>query len=407
LDGVINFRDGGKNLTQTNACNSCHTRTYASTAKSYWSTGSYLGCETCHTINGSIAAAYSKYTTSIAGGVYATQFTMFTSLGHGRKTAKGAYPVSGNPAANRVCLDCHGQTSWVSGGTHITNVASDFKRLTQTDTNTACTYCHGANQPGYATVSGIVSHKGTVRFGFAELSCGECHEVHGGSTAKPVNTNIQMIRATNGSYYNGTVVFTARTGADSFDEYEASFTANVSNNDDICATCHVNTYHNSRTLDGKHGSGNNGADQSGTDCRACHSHKSYFKPSGCNACHGGPSSPDGAPRTQTEALYNTGKTSADPEAGMYGAHAFHLDVLKPKLTCDDCHGAGASQGNHAGHNQGNGVPSRTNLTMSVSTTYNYKGLTAGYYNGGSPATSNCTNVKCHFGSSPKWKCTPY
>jgi len=402
INGVINFRDGGKNLTQTSSCNSCHTTTYAATAKSYWTSGSYLACETCHPINGSITAAYSKYTTSISGGVYAPKFAMFTSLGHGRKTVRGAYPVSGNPAANRVCLDCHSQTSWVSGGTHITNVASDFKRLTQTSTNISCTYCHGANQPGYATVSGIVSHKGTVRFGFAELSCGECHEVHGGSTAKPVNSNRLMIRATNTTYFNGTVVYTSRTGADSYDEYEASFTANVSNNDDICATCHVNTYHNSRTKDGKHGSGNNGTDYGGGSpneqrCTNCHSHKNYFKGSGCNGCHGTGSS-DGAPRTAVMSKYS----------GSYGAHSYHLDYLKPtKLICDDCHGAGASLGTHTGHATGGATVLRANVTMNIYTGYKFNNVKPAYTFGSNPTQANCTNTNCHYGTSPKWKCRPY
>ncbi len=401
INGVINFRDGGKTLSQTNACNTCHTTAYAATAKSYWTTGSYLGCETCHPINGNINAAYSKYTTSIAGGVYAPKFAMFTSLGHGRKTARGAYPVSGNPAANRVCLDCHSQTSWVSGGTHITNTASDFKRLTQSSADAMCNYCHGANQPGFATVSGVVSHNGSVRFSFT-LSCGECHEVHGGSTAKPVNSNRLMIRAANSGYYNGTVVFTARTGADSYDEYEASFVPGTSNNDDICATCHVNTYHNSRTKDGKHGSANNGADYGGGSpneqrCTNCHSHKSYFKGSGCNGCHG-VGSADGAPRTAVMSKYS----------GSYGAHSYHLDYIKPtKMVCDHCHGAGASQGTHTGHAVGGATVLRANVTMSVYTGYKFNNLNPGYTFGSNPTQANCTNTSCHYGASPKWKCRPY
>lgn len=402
INAQVNFRDGGATLSTTKACNNCHTAVNANRAKGYWlysSTSSFMKCETCH-LTTSGTSAYSKYTSSISGGVYAPSFPSWATLGHGRTT--GTY-ASGNPAANKpVCTNCHSTNAWASGGKHITNTANDFKRLIQSDTNTQCLVCHGSG--GSATNNNLTTHAGSVRFSFT-LSCGECHEPHGGSTNKPVNSNIQMIRATNETYYapSATVVFTSRTfGTDSFDEAETPFTSGSSNNDDICATCHINTYHNSRTKDGKHGSGNNGTDYGNSQaCTACHSHRDRFTPAGCNGCHG-TDGPDGAPRTSAGSKY----------AGSYGAHAIHLDLIFPRVgvttnKCDKCHGAGASQGTHTGHNQGNGTVSRTNVTMSISTEYAFKGTNPSYVMGTEPQYAYCSSTNCHFGNSPKWKCLPY
>lgn len=402
INAVVNFRDGGATLATTKACNNCHTSVNANKAKGYWtysSTTSFMKCDTCH-LTSAGTSAYSKYTSNISGGVYAPSFPSWATIGHGRTT--GTY-ASGNPAANKpICTTCHGAGTWGSGGKHITNTANDFKRLIQATSDAQCLVCHGSG--GSATKNNLTTHSGSVRFSFT-IACGECHEPHGGSTNKPVNSNIQMIRATNATYYapSATVVFTSRTyGTDSFDEAETPFTSGSSNNDDICATCHVNTYHNSRTKDGKHGSGNNGTDYGNSQsCTACHSHSDRFTPAGCNGCHG-TDGPDGAPRTSSGSKYS----------GSYGAHAIHLDVIFPRVgvttnKCDKCHGAGATAGTHTGHNQGGGTVSRTNVTMSISTEYAFKGTNPSYVMSTEPQYAYCSSTNCHFGPSPKWKCLPY
>ena len=383
IDGTTTFRDN-KDITQTNACNNCHSRLYANTAKVYWTTTSYLACETCHN---TVAPAYSKYTSSVTGGVYANtvSYATYTSTGHGRSNTK-TYPVSGNVGANKVCLDCHGQTSWTGGTTHISHTTGDFRRLNSTISSdgtayAACYYCHRSGST-FSLSTGMTRHKivnySTKGTPPVYIDCRICHNPHGTS-------NIEMIKATTDTgWYNGTVVFTARTGTNSFDEDDRGVTNG--NNDDLCATCHSATSHNNRT------NASTPAHNEGLNCMNCHSHKGEFLAT-CNSCHAVSETTvrDGAPRSASSSDY----------PGGHGAHAYHIDKLG--LSCSDCHGHNGD----AGHNQGGTTVTKANVSLNISSAYSFGGATPTYIKGdGTTRTGTCNNVSCHYGVSVDWKCLP-
>ncbi len=103
-------------------------------------------------------------------------------------------------------------------------------------------------------------------------TCVECHTAH-----DPRDRNLSLVRGTVHNRtlgVNETVVFTARSGANSFDDGDPAA------NDGICQVCHTAT--NYHTQDG---SGT--PHQDGTTCTSCHPHEAGFMPSGgdCIGCH--------------------------------------------------------------------------------------------------------------------------
>ncbi|MFQ5429742.1 MAG: cytochrome c3 family protein [Phycisphaerae bacterium] len=168
-------------------------------------------------------------------------------------------------AAGKVeCRTCHAVHGADSGGANAGE--GDGMLLRAANDETLCQICH-------------TNHVGHTPSGPWQPTCLDCHDTH-----DPSNMNLALIAS---SVLNQTlgqlmpVVFTATTGANSFDDGDPAV------NDGICQVCHTSTtYHR---YDGSGVPHNDGA-----DCTSCHPHDSGFLPVGgssCIACHSSPQGP--------------------------------------------------------------------------------------------------------------------
>jgi predicted CxxxxCH...CXXCH cytochrome family protein len=200
-----------------------------------------------------------------------------------------------------------------------------------------CDACHRDPGPSSFAVSPSTrnrshTHEGdNTAFGsrnqFAK-DCLECHNPHGGG---PV-PNRSMIRETVGRDNNSqaTVVFTASTGADSYDEEDA-VAGPTQNLDDLCATCHSGPSpiaHNYRAEQGT------GSHNQGKNCITCHAHgapdnvdRFGFVPLACNGCHTYPGLPTVSGTYRLSAVH-------DNHAGRPGDEAA---IPNRGYDCAKCH----------------------------------------------------------------------
>lgn len=339
-DGKIEFADR-KRFDETMACDTCH-GLGGTQAKALWGTRQRLDCLTCH--NAEQPAQINGATASPTG-------EFWTTSGHGN-TAGFA---SGNPGAGLTCETCHDPNA-----PHI-GTANANSRLRTADINALCLSCHGAGGSASTKVSTHGNTHFTLRFqGQFQIRCTECHDPHG-------TRNLAMIRA---EIRGNPVIFTARTGADSFDEPDDD------NRDDLCATCHTQTEHNRLP--------SNRAQTShfeGVDCTTCHKHDRDNRPEtvdgfvlgdiGCNFCHGQPPPP-------ASAGYPLDETKTP--------HQIHAADSGYGFGCERCHDTGNP--NYAGHRTT--PPSFQDVWFDG---FNPEGQ----YN---PETRTCGGVYCHSNGEP-------
>ncbi len=254
-----------------NACNGCHGWEAGETVPAWGQPMDNNYCIGCHA--GSVSG-----TVKTKG---APNKESAKTRGHNRPTASGAYPVTSNPAANKLCTDCHETTIT----NHIDGTTGNATGL-KASAATCTTSCHGAG--GSAARNGINSHMGKA--------CVACHNVHGSDNVN----NIQMIHSsqtaqntkdTSGTgEYGGTVTFSAFSGDNSFDEDDGTAgSAGEANSDDLCATCHTaaaGTSHNNRdNTDSQAPTGHHMGEDCFTSCHAPHTDATNaFKSGGGNAC---------------------------------------------------------------------------------------------------------------------------
>ncbi len=150
--------------------------------------------------------------------------------------------------------------------------AADITTLT-----TFCANCHDGNGAGGDTApfsggipAATVSTHSNIDFGDAveesfQTGCAQCHGAHG-------SDNLSIVRPTivvTPGITTGPVVFTALTGADSFDE------SDTDDIDDVCATCHAdpgNPGYAMSSHDGGDHTPTGGEDYRGGNCSSCHFH---------------------------------------------------------------------------------------------------------------------------------------
>lgn len=142
--------------------------------------------------------------------------------------------------------------------------------------------CDAGSQPGVLGSSALNTYHNVD-------DCNVCHDIHTPSG------NLYAVRGSITTPASGdkTVVFTSRTGANSFADGDAVL-------DGICEVCHTSTNHHLNTAAGDH------SHFAATDCMLCHPHNEQFAPSGPGS------------------LGHSTHTSGDPPG--------------PLLVCDDCHG---------------------------------------------------------------------
>ncbi len=212
---------------------------------------------------------------------------------------------------------------------------------TETSADEDCIECHvnpqaeqlGALGVGASAIP-IVSTHSNIDFitrtqETFEFGCTNCHVfVHGdGPNIKLIGVDVVVSPTT--SITTGPVIFTARTGTNSFDDGASSQSSR------ICVTCHVNANRSGSGTAMTHtgGAGHaavGGFDAGGADCTTCHSHNPDGASStldgfmaSCTLCHNQP--PDG--------------TTAPNRAGSHTTH-FSPTAFGPQLTpgtCTDCH----------------------------------------------------------------------
>ena len=321
--------------------------------KPSWS-GARVGCTACHAAVPSV----------LPNGVAAPYKADFVSKGHGQF------------ANSNQCVSCHDPDT-----SHISGSLGAHTRLRLLNDNNLCASCHRNAAVVGASFLNMTTH--------VSFSCRICHDPHG--TGNP-----SMIRTIIGG------------SSISFTETSTGL-INTTTNRGLCQVCHV--------------SGNTAYYQAGvpetnhytTGCLNCHKHKSGFKPSGCDSCHGYPPAP-----VITSNVVGFGTVSNwvsarfEDYSGGGGAHLVPAHVspfavpAEGWTNCTMCHNGG-STGTTPSHVMAMPLASHiSNITVNVDRSYRFdSGFTiyTGAKNLNPPAlnaTGSCFNISCHLSASPRW-----
>lgn len=288
-------------------CSTCHNQHNSSAGSPYLrlaNTGDAL-CKDCHR-NRNVGKWVDNNVTN--RGSHPVGITYPTWLATPADTLYRATPINGiKTVGGKVeCSSCHA-THDVTGAAGITN---DGYLLRSTNDVNLCKNCHLNYGP----------HQGN--------DCLVCHKVHNSGSS-----NIFMIRNTIATPNSGNkaVVFTARTGTNSFADGDATYNG-------ICEVCHTATAHfKNNSLGTAHTGDASPAVKAGGNCIGCHSHKKAFpKPvsggpiSGeCGSCH---------------AVNNAPGFPAKITTNGHGSHPSRSDGLYTLMQndCGLCHGTAYS-----------------------------------------------------------------
>ncbi|RME36737.1 MAG: hypothetical protein D6788_10950, partial [Planctomycetota bacterium] len=226
-------------------------------------------------------------------------------VGFAYPAGQGEFPPlgPGDPLSladgNVECTTCHDVHNADSGGAN--QGAGDGMLLRSANDETLCQRCH-------------TDHMIHSPAGDWQPTCRDCHDVH-----DPSNGNLSLVADT---IFNRTlgvdkpVVFTARSGPNSFDDGDPSA------NDGICQVCHTATaYHRHDGTGVPH--------NDGVDCTSCHPHSNGFIPVGgasCIGCHSNPQdNGDGVPPGGRRAIL--GEFPQGDAHAHYGADLDDADCL--------------------------------------------------------------------------------
>jgi subtilisin family serine protease len=200
-------------------------------------------------------------------------------------TVAGVSPHGNYNGTTDQCALCHRTHS----GRSLDGMLLTSTTNTST-TNDFCLSCHSSGAVTVSTHSNI--HKTGTQETF-ELLCIQCHDPHGSANLSTIRPMVR-VQQNPSIITTGPVVFTARTGENSFDELPAD----ASSADDICVTCHVNSNRPGAGTNLLHPGGalhQGNVDYRGQNCITCHPHsadnsaatKDGFMPSGgsCLGCH--------------------------------------------------------------------------------------------------------------------------
>ncbi len=305
--------------TDTDRCTYCHSTTNipnygigAGLAKDNWGTGEKQPCLTCHN------AEFPSWRYADGTGVRApAKDTYFETTGHGRPTASGVYPATGNVAANYTttitprCTVCHAETSAhisssLNDSDRLNSVAGDALAYTKA-TSEVCLDCHKVGQSttgtlGYDAVNEASVHSGGVsgKFNTSVLApnaypaygnsadyatspgyqCEVCHDVHGTQRLAMI---LDTLDGNLGGASNPKVlpagVFVSGTDTDLTDLDPSSVADNG-----VCDQCHKSSGTTTAHPDSNHANNHNQGN-TGTSCMGCHDHTKSFQ-GGCDGCHG-------------------------------------------------------------------------------------------------------------------------
>jgi hypothetical protein len=126
----------------------------------------------------------------------------------------------------------------------------------------------------------------------------------------------------------------------------------------------------------------------------------------CDACHGKKDGVDPGSGAPGYINWTSNYRTFEDYSGGGGAHYTH--VMKRGYPCRTCHYDGGGDGNPANHHKNQSVPvgdrvvDRANVNVGVSPQYWFNNRTSLY----DKSTRTCSDVKCHYGVSQNWDCTP-
>jgi len=228
-----------------------------------------------------------------------------------------AVPMQSAVAQNTIHDDCSYCHNVHGGGGFVP--LTDYNRDVD-----LCLSCHDDGAPptynGETVPKNVAVHAGTDHAVADTTSCADCHDHEA-----EAGTNFALIPQQLDSRYTGLkpVVFTARTGANSFADGDATY-------DGICEVCHTQT-------DQHRADGSAGQHNAAAECTTCHPHRDGFAGSGgCTVCHStAQDNGDGVP-----------VGGRRPIMGEFGRPSHHVDWSSqpgwtvdsiPDSDCTTCH----------------------------------------------------------------------
>ncbi len=249
-----------QNTANTSVCNNCHSVDGAAMAKTYftnppdtWITneGQASFCGGCHdeTPANSQADGLGYTAPNIVGDN--TTYGFFIT-GHGKSS--GTYPrmswqdvaATGNPAANKLCTECHDLS--------INHFNSGNKRLKagyENDINNSnCKQCHDPGLVATASPQWYTTYSEFQTSAHSSQKCSDCHNVHGSSGNNPAMTKANQENLCYQCHTEGVVQNNAVSGSALADDIEqafsfsdrhnleTSFSIGAGNYSLECVTCH-------------------------------------------------------------------------------------------------------------------------------------------------------------------------
>lgn len=210
--------------------------------------------------------------------------TAVLSLGQSWVARANGGPHGDYIALSDECALCH--RAHTSPGARLLLNAS-------ASVNDFCLTCHdgsGASLPPIVSTHSNVGFAGGIEAAF-ELECIQCHNPHGNDNNLYCIRDDVLVQTAPAPVTTGPVVFTALTGANSYDDGVSAESSR------ICTTCHSNVANSGYPMTNHVGGFNHlgGYDFTGLDCVACHPHSpdtDVFTADGfmaaqglCTACH--------------------------------------------------------------------------------------------------------------------------
>lgn len=256
-------------------------------------------------------------------------------------------PHSGFNGSTEQCAICHRSHSAVQQTPYLIN--------TTLSPNDMCLSCHSNDAVVVSTHSNVdwvaAGYPNPRTEGAFELQCIQCHNPHGldqgSSNLNNVRKNVWLTTAISASSYpdgldvhqtTGPVVFTAKSGANSYDDGTAG-TANK-----ICVTCHANTANPGYPMINHTGGaahGNGTISYVGLDCTQCHPHSLDSNPTtrdgfqtSCRACHSQQLSRTSSPGTRRQIVSNP---ISGPNGGDFKRASHHINDNLTDADCLVCH----------------------------------------------------------------------
>jgi len=388
-------------------------------------------CETCHTYDATRVNGVNAHPNATGGDTLGTHFGT-----DGAKDCVLCHKHNiGFGAANMSCTGCHGDSSVATATAANRYVIAPPKRVsgvTGTLTGTGQVSNDpkvGAHQTHLKFTLGFSNYStvdfrcenchGTVPTNFTHVNGTSIPQFQGLATRGPSSPAWSADNLTCSSVYchnpagSGILKNSGNTGSNVFPSWtSAKLLGDTRKTQANCGVCHKSPGDSGFEPASTH----SGMTVTSTSCAKCHGHEGddqgnegqrhidgkLFGAGSCNSCHG--------------YLADSWATATVINTGGMGAHAKHITylttvrfspttiTLNPDTdqyasaattwtnVCGVCHGSTAS--NHMNNT----------VNVSVSSTYRLSTVLSPVYNGtpGTLVNKNCTNVSCHYFTTPLW-----